>query len=138
VTPEHDAPRAHEAAGREVSLRLRLLDAQVLDADDLPVGRVDDLELQLDDQVLPVTAVLIGQRHLGPRLGGITGRLMAGSAGRLAGIADQARVAAELVTSWSGRCKLGLPLDQLPIAGLEKWLAAHVVRHIPGAGDEGI
>ncbi len=50
----------------EVSLRLSLLDAQVLDAEDLPVGRVDDLELESDGVDVKVIGVLIGQRHLGP------------------------------------------------------------------------
>lgn len=132
MTPPEQEP------GAEVSLRLSLLDAQVLDADDLPVGRIDDLDLEPDDHGVHVAAVLIGQRHLGPRLGGVTGRFLTRSARRLTDDSDGARIGADLVTHWPGMCRLRLPLADLPLAGLEKWLSARVVRHIPGADHEGL
>lgn len=122
----------------EVSLRLQMLDAQVLDADDLPVGRVDDIELELSDGGLQVAALLIGQRHLGPRVGGITGSLMTHTARRLAGTDATARIEAHQVGSWQGLPKLRHRLAELHVARLETWLAEHVVRKIPGAGDAGL
>src|SRR3954464_8396082 len=49
---------------------LHLLDRQVLDADDLMVCKVDDLELTVfDDGALGVTALLAGMPALVPRYG---------------------------------------------------------------------
>lgn len=98
----------------EVSLRLSLLDAQVLDAEDLPVGRVDDLELESDGHDVKVTGVLIGQRHLGPRLGGVTGKLLTWSAHRLATDPQGGRIDAGAVATWYGMLKLRHRLADLP------------------------
>lgn len=129
-------PSPHDSSA--VSLRLSLLDVQVLDADGLPVGRVDDLELEPDEHRLRVTGVLIGQRHLGPRLGGVTGHLLTWSARRLAEDPNGGRVEAGGVASWSGMLRLRHRLVDLPIADLEKALATSVVRHVPGADDAGV
>jgi sporulation protein YlmC with PRC-barrel domain len=49
---------------------LHLLDRQVIDADDLLVCKVDDVELtQFDDGVLGVTGLLVGPAALVPRYG---------------------------------------------------------------------
>lgn len=55
---------------------LRLLDLQILDLHDIPVAKVDDLELTLPDGGGPpyVTAVLTGPLAFGRRLGGRLGR----------------------------------------------------------------
>jgi hypothetical protein len=111
---------------------------QVVDVDRLPVGRVDDLEIVSEEGAPRVTALLIGQRHLGPRLGGITGGVMARSAQRLAADPAAARVDVTEVASWSDLVALRRRLVDLPIAGLEKWLAGRVVTHLPGADDAGI
>ena len=121
-----------------VSLRLSLMDAQVVDADHLPVGRIDDLELELGDDGVRISAVLVGQRYLGPRLGGATGRFLTWWARRLADSGEDGRIDAGEVLSWSGMCRLRGRLADLPVAGLERWFSTRVVRHIPGADDEGI
>ena len=68
-----------------ISARLALLDHQLPDADGLPVGRVDDVELSVPTSGAPpeVEAVLTGAEALGQRLGGLTGAVMAGAASRL-------------------------------------------------------
>jgi hypothetical protein len=131
-------PDPRRQQSREISLRLSLLDAQVVDVDDLPVGRVDDLELESTDHGVHVTALLIGQRYVGSRIGGITGGFLTRLAHRLSDDDEDGRIGADLVQSWSGMCKLRRPLADLPAAGLERWLSSRVVRHIPGADDEGL
>lgn len=126
-------------ASDEVSLRLTLLDAQVVDADDLPVGRVDDLEITQDAGGRPlVVALLVGQRHLAPRIGGLTGGLLGGVARRLAHDPGEGRVDAADIVRWTGMPQLRDRLADAPLAGLEKWLSRHVVRHLPGADDAGL
>jgi len=83
-------------------------------------------------------ALLVGQRHLGPRVGGITGELMGRTSRRLSHDPAGGRVGPADVASWSGLLKLRHPLADLDLAPLEKWLSARVVRRIPGGDDEGL
>src|SRR5215212_11430319 len=63
---------------------LDLLDRQILDCDGQPVGKVDDVELDVDADGTPyVAALLVGQQALGDRIGGRLGRWIAGTARRL-------------------------------------------------------
>jgi hypothetical protein len=122
------------------SLRFSLLDHQVVDADDLPVGRVDDLELELPAGAAApvVTAVLTGAQALGERLRGVTGTVLSGSAARLRPPSESgpARIPMDLVRTEDPQVRLTVSLSELPhIAGLERWLARHVVAPVPGAGD---
>ena len=123
------------------SLRSMLLDQQIVDSDRRPVGRVDDLELEIprDGGEPEVVALLTGAEALGARLGGPTGRLMAGVAARLrAGAAPSrpAEVPAELVGDDDNLVTLTVPIGELSqLMGLERWLARHVVEGLPGAGD---
>ncbi|MEA2433735.1 MAG: hypothetical protein QOG54_1192 [Actinomycetota bacterium] len=61
-----------------LEIGLELLDKQILDVQDFPCGKVDDLELVLgDDGRGPiVTAIFTSPEALGRRLGGIVGRSM--------------------------------------------------------------
>jgi hypothetical protein len=65
-----------------VSARIALLDNQLVDAGRRPIGRVDDLELALENGTLRVDSILIGAQALGERLGGTIGRGMAALAAR--------------------------------------------------------
>lgn len=124
--------------GRHRSVRFTLLDDQVIDAEDRPVGRVDDVEIELDESGAPhLVALLVGQQALGERLGGTFGRTVAAIAGRLRESSDEpARVPFELVAGIDPLVRLNRALRDLAgIAGLERWLAHHVVRWVPGAGD---
>ena len=70
---------------KHLSLRLDLLDQQLIDAEERPVGRVDEIELEVDDHgVLVVTHVRMGAAALGPRVGGWIGALMRRTSTRLA------------------------------------------------------
>lgn len=120
-----------------VSLRLSCLDQQIVDRDRLPIGRVDDVEIALDDDRPRVVALLCGAQALGERLGGSTGGLLAGAAARLRRRGASApSVPIDLVTEMKPMIRLRARFEDLPeIAALERWLAARFVRRIPGAGD---
>jgi hypothetical protein len=93
-------------AGRVLHAQLHLLDRQLIDqADGHLVGKVDDVELDLDADP-PVVAALISGRTEIP-------------AGRLADVDSAVTISAE-----------GLDLDYY-----DNWIEHHVIDKIPGAGD---
>lgn len=121
------------------SVRFTLLDQQVVDADGRRIGRVDDL---LCDDPGPggepvITHLLSGAEALGDRLGGLTGKLMAAVSARLRTTPDgPSRIPADLVADHADLVHLRVRLADLPnVAGLERWLSAHVISLLPGAGD---
>lgn len=120
------------------SLRFALLDQQIVDADRRPVGRVDDLELALPTDGGPpvVETVLTGAEALGGRIGTAFGRGMAAAAARLRSSPGPTRIDAGLIAELEPVVRLSAPLSDLPeVAGLEAWLARHVIGPLPGAGD---
>jgi hypothetical protein len=126
---------------RDLSARFTLLDAQIVDADDLPIGRIDDVELTVPEDGGPprVAALQTGMEALGPRLGGALGHAMAATAARLR--ADRSHggpttIDPTLVTDLEPMVKLAVRIDDLPgVAGLERWLSRNFVSRLPGAGD---
>lgn len=124
-----------------ISLRMSLLDKQIVDSDRLPIGRVDDVELELSELGgrPQVVALLTGAQALGERLGGTAGRCFAGAAARLRGGeagAGPARIDAGVIVGVEPFVRLGVPLSELrQVASLEHWLARHIVEPVPGAGD---
>ena len=124
-----------------VSLRMDLLDQQVVDCDRLPIGRVDDLELAVPDGGGPpaVTSILTGAQALGERLGGRAGAWMAACAERLrprGAPVGPAAIDTELIAEIEPMVRLRIASGELPhVAGLERWLARHVIEPLPGAGD---
>lgn len=128
---------------REVSLRIEILDQQIVDSDDLPFARIDDVELDVSTATRGeprVTRLLCSQEALGERLGGVIGSLLTRSARRLRGPAGAeggfAITPAE-VDGWEPLVKLRSRLADLDAAPLEKWLGDRIVRHLPGASDAG-
>lgn len=124
---------------RTVSARLVLLDKQILDRDGLPIGRVDDVRLDLPRTGGPprVDALLVGAQALGERIDGLPGRAMAAVARRLRdpGAPGPATIAPRLVRQLEPTLQLGARLAELPeVAGLERWLGQQVVQRIPGGG----
>jgi hypothetical protein len=124
-----------------VSLRIALLDKQLVDCDQRPFGRVDDIQIDIG---VPggrprVSAILTGQRALGQRLGGLLGRTMMATAKRLSqdpAAGGATRIDPRLVRSLEPLVQLAVPLAELThVASLERWLARHVVEPLPGAGD---
>ena len=124
-----------------VSVRMTLLDGQLLDAEDRPVGRVDDLELEPGSPGRPprVTAILTGAEALGGVLGGLPGRLMARTAARLRAPGrpeGPTRIGIDVVHELEPHVHLRVPLRELEhVAGLERWLAHNFVGRLPGSGD---
>lgn len=127
-----------------VSLVLDLLDHQIVDVDGIPVGRVDDLDLDLPpDQpdrrpgaagVPRVTGLVMGAEALGHRIGGTSGRIMAATAARLRATGTGAPVlAVALVDQVRPLLRLTVREPDLPgVAGLEKWLRDHVIARRKG------
>lgn len=117
-----------------VDVGLELLDRQVVDADDRPVGKVDDVELEPDERDgLFVTALLVGPQALGPRVGGHLGSWMSGVARWLSGRDGPLRIPINEVADIDVIVKLSMSMQPMP---LEAWLRSNFVGRIPGAGYE--
>jgi sporulation protein YlmC with PRC-barrel domain len=117
-------------------LGLHLLDRQILDRDGEPVGKVDDIELGLDEDGVPyVAALLVGQQALGRRIEGRLGRWMTTSAQRLAGTAQPSpiRIPYDLVANVGSAVDLSVRRELLLDPPLERWLGEHLINRIPGA-----
>jgi sporulation protein YlmC with PRC-barrel domain len=127
------------AAGRILDLHLNLLDRQVIDQDGRFICKIDDLELQLDEIGRPyVTAILVGPRALGPRIGGRLGHWMTAIAKRLAdGQHDQPqRIDFALVSDIASAVTVTRNHDELEVAPLERWVDTNVISRIPGSQHE--
>jgi hypothetical protein len=124
---------------RSISLRIALLDNQVVDSNRLPIGRVDDLEIELGDGSPRVTAILTGSEALGGRIGGFLGRWMAATSARLRSSAEEEgppRIDIAAVEEFEPLIELGVEKDEMPhVAGLERWLAERFVGRLPRSGD---
>ncbi|MFL6088200.1 MAG: hypothetical protein ACJ74F_34565 [Mycobacterium sp.] len=115
--------------GRLLDARLHLLDRQLLDDTDDPVGIVDDLEmtdLELDEDIPPgteapeVTGLLSGQVLATRILGGEPPR------SRLQ------EIPWNLVASVDAVVKLK-PTDMtFDVSWVERWLRDRIIKHIPG------
>jgi sporulation protein YlmC with PRC-barrel domain len=127
------------ASGRSLDLLLHLLDRQVVDVDGELVCKVDDVELEFDATGTPyVSAILIGPRALGPRLGGRPGRWVSAIAQRLAdgqGTQPQ-RIDFAQVIDIGSAITLSRHRDELGVAPLEDWVDTHIVSRIPGSRHE--
>ena len=127
------------ADGRTLDLHLQLLDRQVVDRDGRFVCKVDDLELQIDELGRPyVSAILVGPRALGPRLGGRLGRWVTAIARRLSdGQSEQPpRIDFAQVTDIGSAITLARLRDELDVTSLETWVDTHVIARIPGSRHE--
>ena len=122
---------------RTISLRLDLMDQQLVDAEERPVGRVDELELEVaDDGTARVVALRSGGAALGRRIGWWVGGVLTRSCDRSAeGEASPPLPISELKRVHP-RLELARPLRELEgMAGLEGWLGGRLVSRIPGGGD---
>ena len=122
----------------ELSLRMSLMDKQIIDADDLPIGRVDDVELEeLDGRPVRVRRLLVGSEALGERLGGKVGGWIRDATERLRhGESNHGASGIEvnLIDQLEPVIRLRVPFDQLEdIGGLEDWLTENLIGRIPGA-----
>jgi hypothetical protein len=123
-----------------LGVRMTLLDAQIVDCDRLPIGRVDDLELRFPGDEAPpeIARILTGSQALGDRIGGVIGRWMSSISARLRGPAARpgpSSLDARLITDIEPMVRLSVQADELEdIAGLEHWLASTFVERLPGTG----
>jgi sporulation protein YlmC with PRC-barrel domain len=116
----------------EIDAGLNLLDRQVLDADGVSVGKVDDLELTAgDDGRLRVTGLIIGPWALSTRYGGVLGRLFT----LLFGDDDATVVDVGMVEKRDTAIHLRVRGDDLGLARSEHWVRRHLIAKIPGADD---
>ena len=120
---------------RHIEAGLDLLDRQILDSEGTPVGKVDDLELNMRGQGDPpeVVALLLGPQAQGPRVGGRIGDWMARIGARIAGTSDPRRIPLELVAKFDVSIHLNVPASSVSDPrGLEAWLSERFIGRIPG------
>ncbi|MFY1683809.1 hypothetical protein [Micromonospora sp.] len=118
-----------------VQLGRQLLDRQIVDADGLLLGKVDDVEFAVDERGVPYVAYLLtGQGALGRRIGGRVGRLLVALADRFAeeGSAPL-RIPFGRVARIDSAVRLRARADELPRPPVETWLRRHLIDRIPGA-----
>ncbi|MDX6255723.1 MAG: hypothetical protein QOJ11_2057 [Frankiales bacterium] len=114
----------------------QLLDRQIATSEGRSVGKVDDLEIDLDQPGGPVVAALLtGQIALGARFRGRLSVWVTSIAQRLraSGDLEPRRLDIRLVSSVAATVTLRVPHGDLPPADLEAWLAEHFIGRIPGA-----
>jgi len=127
------------AEARILDMHLHLLDRQVIDPDGRLVCKIDDLELEVDETGRPfVTAILVGPRALGPRLGGRLGRWLSAVGRRLSDGQSEhpPRIDFGLVSDIGSAITVVRRCDELDVAALEQWVGSHVISRIPGSGHE--
>jgi sporulation protein YlmC with PRC-barrel domain len=127
---------------RKVFLGFDLLDRQILDKNEEPVGNVDDVELAVDeDGTLRVSALYVGAQAWGRRLGGALGRAITDASIRLQRREPPGpiRIPFDLVVSDgpSAAVRLAVSRDLLAEPELEAWLREHVIARIPGSEEAG-
>ena len=127
------------ARGGRLYAALHLLDRQILDADSMMAGKVDDLEFEpAHDGAAPVvTNILSGVGALGPRLGGRLGRWLTGIHRRLRPEPEPgpARISFGVVKKLDNHVELTLHRSELENNELEAWTRDNLIAHIPGASD---
>ena len=117
-----------------------LLDRQIVDRAGAPVGKVDDVEIEVaPDGTLRIVALLCGLHVLGRRMGGWAGRMMSRTSRRLAENDNPIpiRVPWNQVDRVESAVILTIRKELLHEPPLEKWLCANLIEKIPGAGDAG-
>ncbi|MFI6316634.1 hypothetical protein ACIBG8_03905 [Nonomuraea sp. NPDC050556] len=119
---------------REIHAGLHLLDRQVVRASTgRLVCKVDDLELAGERPY--VSAILAGPLALGPRLGGLPGKLMTATTALFRPEADPQprRIPMGLVTELGSAITVGGDPAE---PALERWTRENVISRIPGSGSQ--
>ncbi|HET7475432.1 MAG TPA: hypothetical protein VFJ97_05345 [Dermatophilaceae bacterium] len=123
-----------------VDVVLRLLDHQVVDPDDAPVGNVDDIGLDLHSQGCAVVALCVGVGSLGHRWPGRLGAWTVAGWRRLHPGEDarSGLVPVGEITAITSAVAVTAPAARRLEAsfGAENWLREHVIAPIPGSGED--
>jgi hypothetical protein len=118
---------------------LALLDRQILDCEDRPFAKVDDLEVAFDSGGRPyVSAILCGPGAAGPRLGGRVGRWIVAVWRRLHPAVDPHPVVIPMnvVARIDSAVHLSVAADTTSARALDRWAVEHIIDRIPGAGHD--
>ncbi len=129
MTPTHsDFPDAPRPSGRLIDARLHLLDRQLFDVDEAPVGIVDDLDLDIP------MGVEVAASAPAPLVTGIlTGQVLATRI--FGGRPPRAKLRAipwRLITKIGTVVQLSSEAKDFDSLWLEHWLRDHIIRRIPG------
>lgn len=119
-----------------LDVNVDLLDRQVLDSNQVPVCKVDDVLFERgEDGRWRIAAINVGGAALGPRLGGGIGRSIAGMDARLRMTSEVARLPWWLVLRVGSDIRLSVPQGCVPddMSPLEAWLRTHIISAIPGS-----
>lgn len=118
-----------------LDLDLHLLDRQVVDCEDEPVAKVDDVEFTVDDEGrLRLTALLVGPEALGARLGGRLGQWVSDVGRRLRpDLSEPPRVPIEDVASLGEPIRLARHRDDYDFPRSEAWCRQHMIDRLPGS-----
>jgi sporulation protein YlmC with PRC-barrel domain len=123
-------------SARELFIGAHLLDRQILDRHGVRCGKVDDLELTVDEDGPPrVTAVIVGPGALltrthHTRLGHWLRRLIP----VLSDGHDGGRIPIRHVAALDDHVTVSLEAEQLASHHVETWVQDHVIAHLPGSG----
>ena len=127
-SPGNDFPDAPHPSGRLIDARLHLLDRQLLDVDEAPVGIVDDLDLDIP------MGVEVAASAPAPLVTGIlTGQVLATRI--FGGRPPRAKLQVipwRLITKIGTVVQLSSDAEDLDSLWLEHWLRDHIIRRIPG------
>ncbi len=113
-----------------------LLDAQLIDRNDRPIGKVDGVILEIERSGPPrVVAVESGAATLARRLHPLLARWVVGLTRRLGvGTGEALRLPIEAVEKHGITLKADVDVHKTPADAWERWLREHVVRRIPWSG----
>jgi hypothetical protein len=127
--------------GRTIWAARELLDRQIVDCNDTPTAKVDDLEFEFSAEPgsLPIaTAILCGPAALARRFGGRLGSAIE----TMHALVDQRRqprpasIPFGLVKEITSAVSLTVAYKDLPVTVVEEWLSEHVIANIPGNGKD--
>ena len=113
-----------------------ILDKQVIDREQIKIGKVDGLAAELRPGMPPrVVAIELGSITLARRLGARPGRWMAWLAAGLGGQrhAKPHRIAWNTVRDIGVDIHVDIDVRRTPIFDWQDWLRDHVIGRIPGA-----
>jgi hypothetical protein len=115
-----------------------VIDSQLVDRHQKKIGRVDQLLLEVEDGHPPrVATIVIGGGARAERIGGWFAALRRGLRA-LTGRREEreSRIAFGAVRRIADTIEVDVDAATLDAGHLERWLADHVVRHIPGGSGD--